>query len=95
MDTSELYENILFPFSTINNDNNSGNQVEINDNFYKNLSLNHCKVKNILEQIKALKFYRLNHDFINKIDLINNNISKNSLRYLNDDCLIEKKRRSS
>lgn len=41
MDTSELYENFLFPFTNINNDNISEIKVEINDNFYTNLSLNH------------------------------------------------------
>ena len=77
MDKNELYENILFPFSNINNVNTSGNQVEINDNFYTNLSLNHVtKVRNILEQIKELKCYGLNHDFIYNIDLIDNNITK-------------------
>ena len=63
--------------------------MEINDNFYTNLSLNHItKVKNILEEIKSLK-YGINHDFINNIDLFDNHINKNSLSYLNDDSLIE------
>ena len=57
-----MYENILFLFSNIKAENNEGKQVEINDEFYSNLSLNHItKVKIILKEIRALKCYGLNH----------------------------------
>ena len=47
------------------------------------------KVKCILKEINLLKCYGLNHDFISNKDLIDININKSALSYLNDESLIE------